>query len=246
MDSAAGGGESGGSTANVGLTRDAVINTALNLMDEHGVEWLSMRRLGDALGVRAPTLYWHFENKQALHDACVQRALEQITLPEVSGGDWRGGVRQFMSSVREQLNRHPSISELMRHSQPPALAQVSAHALALMRSAGLEWEQAYLYCRLMIWRIVGFTGMENSLRDGASSHTVDPDQPNPSAPTRFHLLREWPASVPPQAKALSKSVDLDEMFRADIDVFIHGVEAVRRPAKSRTGRPGIPAAMNDP
>ncbi len=226
MVSTTAGGESSGSTANVGLTLDTILSTAQDLMDTRGVDWLSMRRLADALGVRAPTLYWHLANKQALYEACVQRTLEQITLPEISDGDWRESIRHFMTSVREQLSRHPSVIELMRRCQPPAMERMSTHALELMRSAGLDWKSAYLYCRLMIWRIVGFTGMENTLRIGATSHVVDPDQSNPSALTRFHLLREWPASAPPEARALSTSVDLDEMFLTDIEVFIHGIEAL--------------------
>jgi hypothetical protein len=161
----------------------------------------------------------------------VQRTLERITLPEPAGPDWKQSIRQFMVSVRDQLRRHPSVIDLMSHSQPPAVAGMAAHALDLMRSAGLEWEAAYLYFRVMIWRILGFTAMECTLRAGAASHVVDPDQPVPSIPTRFHLTQEWPAFAPPEARALSTRVDLDEMYLADVELFIHGLAAARRSPK---------------
>jgi AcrR family transcriptional regulator len=48
-----------GRTVAVGLTSDQIVETAVALMDEHGQEWLTMRRLAEHLGVAAPTLYWH-------------------------------------------------------------------------------------------------------------------------------------------------------------------------------------------
>ena len=51
------------------LQRDAVIRTALDLLDEVGIDGLSTRRLAERLGVQSPALYWHFKNKRALLDA---------------------------------------------------------------------------------------------------------------------------------------------------------------------------------
>ena len=60
-------------TVAVGLTRVAVVDAALELMDAHGVDWLTMRRLADHLGVTAPTLYWHVRNRSELLDAANNR-----------------------------------------------------------------------------------------------------------------------------------------------------------------------------
>ena len=225
-------------TGHVGLTPDQIIETALRLMDQHGVEWLTMRRLADALGVRAPTLYWHIASKQELHDSCVQRTLERISLPEASQDDWRRQVRAFMTTMRDQIRLHPSVIDLMRYSTPPAMARMSTQALRLMKAAGLDWEQAYLYCRLMIWRVIGFTGMENTLRRGSYVHQVDAEQPRGAPPTRYHVVEQWPADAPPQARALSTKVDLDEMYQADVEVFIQGIEAIR--ADNRKRKVSIP------
>ena len=197
-------------------------------MDEHGVQWLTMRRLADALGVRAPTIYWHISSKQDLHDSCAQMTLERMLLPEAGQEDWRQQIRSFMRTMRDQIRLHPSVIDLMRYSTPPAMAHMSTRALRIMRAADLSWEQAYLYCRLMIWRVIGFAGMENTLRRGSSVHRVDAGQPRRAAPTRYHLVQEWPADAPPRARAISTRVDLDEMYQADVELFIKGIEAIRQ------------------
>jgi len=223
------------STQNVGLTRERIVDAALRLMDEHGVGEFTTRRLAAELGVRAPTLYWHFPSKQALEDACVEAVLGVLELPETDAGagGWADGVRVLMASVRDQLGRHPSVIALMGRSHPPSVGRVSTEGLHLMRAAGLDWPDAFLFCRLMIWRIVGFTSMEHTLRTSSEVHTVERAQPDRHRPTRFRLRETWPPGAPDEVQALSTAVDLDAMFRADIEVFVAGVEA-----RARARQPG--------
>ena len=108
------------------LDRERIVEAALDLMDEHGIEWLTMRRLADALGVSAPTLYWHLPDKDALHDACVDRALREIEITVADDDDWRGGIRIFMVSMRSQLGRHPSATQLMTRSHHAAVARIAS------------------------------------------------------------------------------------------------------------------------
>ena len=54
------------------LQREAVIRTALELLNDVGMEGLTTRRLAERLGVQQPALYWHFKNKRALLDALAE------------------------------------------------------------------------------------------------------------------------------------------------------------------------------
>jgi TetR/AcrR family tetracycline transcriptional repressor len=54
--------------AGVGIQQEVIVRAALTLLDEVGLEGLTMRRLATALKIQAPSLYWHFPNKQALLD----------------------------------------------------------------------------------------------------------------------------------------------------------------------------------
>ncbi len=210
------------------LGRDRIVDAALALMDEHGVEWLTMRRLADALGVTAPTLYWHLPDKDALHDACVDRAFREIEIPVADPQDWRAAIRTFMSSMRTQLGVHPSVTQLMTRSHPEAVSRIASGAIVLMRSSGLGWDDAFLYCRIMIWRIVGFASMEYTLRTASTLHRPETAHARGASPARFRLEVPWPDDIPPEARNASTLVDLDLMFTTDIEMFIIGVERANR------------------
>ena len=228
--------EDAASAPSAKLDRDRIVETALDLMDQRGVEWLTMRRLAEALGVSAPTLYWHLPDKRALHDACVDRALREITVPTPEGAGWRDGIRVFMRSMRAQLGAHPSATQLMTRSHPEEVSRLASSALALLRAVPLGWDDAFLYCRLMIWRIVGFATMEHTLRTASELHR--PAAEGGSA--RFRLTVPWPDDLPREARDASTLVDLDLMFATDVEVFVHGVERARRTNRSVTRRPARP------
>jgi len=210
------------------LDRPTIVDAALALMDQHGIEWLTMRRLADALDVTAPTLYWHLPDKNALHDACVDRALRDIEIPDADHDDWRAGIRLFMSSMRLQLGEHPSVTQLMTRSHPEAVSRIASGAIALIRSSGLGWDDAFLYCRLMIWRVVGFAGMEHTLRVASELHRPEKKGKRDISPTRFRLTVPWPDDLPPEARNASTLVDLNLMYTTDIELFITGVDRARR------------------
>lgn len=213
------------STQNVGLTREQIVDTALTLMDVHGVDGISMRRLADELGVRAPTLYWHFENKQALHNACVEQVLGALTLPDDATGNWEVGVRSLMRSVRNQLAHHPSVITLMGLATPPAFGRMSSEGVHLMRRAGLDWADSFLYTRLLFWRIVGYTKMELNMQAHSAVSRPEKRQPHADRPTRYESLESFPVDAPARELERATHLDLDEMYEADIDVFLAGVRS---------------------
>ena len=87
------------------LTKERVLAQAIALADESGIESLSMRKLGQALGVEAMSLYNHVANKQALVAAMVDRVIEQFELP----GDepaWDAAIRRCAISAHDVLIEH--------------------------------------------------------------------------------------------------------------------------------------------
>src|SRR5256885_16570584 len=71
------------------LSRDRVLHAAIRYADEHGIASLSMRRLGEVLGVEAMSLYNHVANKAQLLDGMVDLVFAQVELP-TDAADWRG------------------------------------------------------------------------------------------------------------------------------------------------------------
>src|SRR6187402_3882828 len=73
------------------LTRELVLQTALRLADQGGLESLSMRKLGQELGVEAMAVYYHFANKDEVLDGIVDLVWAEIEVP-VAGDDWRSAM----------------------------------------------------------------------------------------------------------------------------------------------------------
>lgn len=87
------------------LHRDAVIRTALELLNEVGEEGLTTRRLAERLGVQQPALYWHFKNKRVLLDALAETILAEHhdrALPR-TGENWRQFLIENARSFRRAL-----------------------------------------------------------------------------------------------------------------------------------------------
>jgi AcrR family transcriptional regulator len=109
------------------LSRERVVETAIALADDHGVDALTMRRLGSALGVEAMSLYHHVSNKDDVLDGMVDAIMEEIGLPE--GPDWKEAMRARATSARAVFKRHPSAIGLAdkRRSPGPATLRHTAH-----------------------------------------------------------------------------------------------------------------------
>src|SRR5437870_12862874 len=81
------------------LSRDRILRTALDLADESGIEALTMRRLGQALGFEAMSLYNHVTNKDDVLDGILDLVLAE-TEPPAPTGDWDAAVRRSAISVQ--------------------------------------------------------------------------------------------------------------------------------------------------
>src|SRR5919202_4302256 len=86
------------------LTRQRVLRAAMALADEHGLDWLSMRKLGQALGVEAMSLYHHVANKGDLIDGMIDLVFGEIELP-ADEDDWKTAMRIRALSARQVLAR---------------------------------------------------------------------------------------------------------------------------------------------
>jgi TetR/AcrR family transcriptional regulator, tetracycline repressor protein len=92
-----------------GLTKAAIVQAALDLLDEAGMDGLTVRALASRLGVQAPALYWHVRNKQALLDEMATRIWRQVGdvmsgLP--AGLPWREVMATYAATVRRELLGH--------------------------------------------------------------------------------------------------------------------------------------------
>jgi AcrR family transcriptional regulator len=140
------------------LTRERILEKALELADEHGLESLSMRRLGGDLGVEAMSLYNHVSNKRDLLTGLVERVAAEMA-PPAFGDDWRADVRAHAVSSSRALRAHPWAINLMLSPQyvTDSRLQTMDRLLARLREAGFGEADVYHAYHAIEGHIFGFS-----------------------------------------------------------------------------------------
>ena len=146
------------------LTLARVLRAAISLADRDGIESLSMRKLGQKLGVEAMSLYNHVRNKEDMLDSMVDIVFNEIDLP-ASGVAWRTAMRQRAISAHQVLLRHPWAIGLMESRATPGPANLRHHdaVLGSLRRAGFSVEMAAHAYSVLDGYIYGFTLTELAL-----------------------------------------------------------------------------------
>src|SRR6476619_5618720 len=93
------------------LSRERVLAAAIGRADAGGIDSLSMRRLAEALGVEAMSLYYYVANKDELLAGMVDLVMSEIDVP--ADGDWKEAIRRSAVSAHDVLRRHPWACGLM-------------------------------------------------------------------------------------------------------------------------------------
>jgi AcrR family transcriptional regulator len=167
------------------LNRDRILQAALELADENGIESVTMRKLGDVLGYEAMSLYNHVANKGDLLDGILDLVLGE-TEPPTPEGEWDEAVRASAISIHAALRRHPwSSSLLMTGSIRPARLRYMDSLLGRLRNAGFSAETTYAIYHLLDGHIFGFALWEA----GYNLKTEDADK---LAASVMPMLADYP------------------------------------------------------
>jgi AcrR family transcriptional regulator len=159
------------------LSRGQVLRAAVALADQGGIGALSMRKLGQALGVEAMSLYNHVASKGDLLDGMIDVVFSEIGLPDSDEG-WKPAMRRRAISAREVLGRHRWAIGLMESRRSPGPATVRHHdaVLGCLRAAGFSVEMTAHAYSLLDSYIYGFALQEASLPFGTAEETAQAAQ----------------------------------------------------------------------
>lgn len=143
------------------LSRERVLRAALRLVDEGGLKSLSMRKVAQALGVQAMSLYNHVANKDDMLDGIVDSVVSEIDLPTLET-DWQTAMRQRASSAHAMLLRHPwaTMPLVSRINVGPAMLRYVDATLCCLCKAGFSLEMADHAWNALDSHIYGFTLQE--------------------------------------------------------------------------------------
>ena len=142
--------------ARLPLSRERVLEAAIRLADEHGVEALTMRRLGQTLGVEAMSLYNHVANKEDILVGIAEMVFSEVELPD--GDDWKAELRKSAISSHDVFRRHPWAPGVLSPDRisPARLLWMEA-VLRTLREAGCSPELACHAYHAYDSHITGFT-----------------------------------------------------------------------------------------
>ena len=140
------------------LSKERLLNAAIVLADEGGIEALSMRRLAKELGVEAMSLYNHVANKDEILAGILDLVTSEIDLPS-DGADWKTAIRLSAISARDVYLRHRWACSLSmsRQSGGPAGLRRADWMLRTLREAGLSNDLIYHAFHIVQSHILGFT-----------------------------------------------------------------------------------------
>lgn len=144
------------------LTRQRVLEAALSLIDQEGLEGFSMRKLGAMLGVEAMALYNHVDNKRDLFDGVIELLIVQGPYPEQPNGTPREELWAFAHAVRDVLRAHPRVLPLVATSplRTQASLAILERLLATLHRAQITGVQAIYALQCLVGFIVGHTWIE--------------------------------------------------------------------------------------
>lgn len=204
------------------LSRDRVLTTAIALADAAGIEQLTMRRLGDELGVEAMSLYNHVANKEDLLNGMVDAVFSEIELPSHSD-DWKTAMRKRSVSFRTVLSRHPWATSLKDSGTNPGPATLRHHdrVLGTLRNSGFSIAMAAHAFSALDSYIYGFALQEKSLPFTTEEET---------AAMAHVMLAQLPANEYPYLAELTADHVLQpgynygDEFPLGLDLLLDGLE----------------------
>ncbi|RVX38422.1 TetR family transcriptional regulator [Nonomuraea polychroma] len=147
------------------LSREHIVAEAVRLLDEEGMDALSMRRLGSRLGAGATSLYRHVTNKDELFELAVDEVFGELTLP--APGDpvaWRAAVADVAHGLRAAILRHPWVAAKLGEAGlsylGPNVLRRSEHLLSVFEGAGFALREADRAMNAVIAYVMGVATSE--------------------------------------------------------------------------------------
>ncbi|MDQ0985301.1 TetR/AcrR family transcriptional regulator C-terminal domain-containing protein [Streptomyces sp. V2I9] len=205
------------------VNRKQVVQVALSLLDETGLEGLTLKRIADELGVRTPTLYWHVSSKQALLDEMATAMVREFAWPATPAGDWREWLTAVAGALRGTLLRYRDGARVLsgRHLTDDSALTMLEVPLRTLADAGFATDEAARAWGILYAYVVGFTIEEQAV------HPASGDRDPRYAPeTRAERID--PESHPLTRKAGTVLLgDFDRRFEHGVRVLVTGLDVVR-------------------
>jgi TetR/AcrR family transcriptional regulator, tetracycline repressor protein len=209
------------------LTRAAVVDRALALVDKSGLDALTIRKLATELGVTPMALYWHFRGKDELLEGLAERVWSEIDLTVDRTAPWTEQIRALLESLLTVLRAHPAAPGLLLHSEKlNAQAALNATELTLdiFRTAGFSPKDASYAARSVLW-----TGITLVLSEPGIESLNDVERTELQRKKQVQLASQPLARYPRLVECaipMTACDDPETHYQFGVDLFIGGLAAI--------------------
>lgn len=200
-----------------GLDRGTIVRAALALLDEVGLDGLTVRRLAAELGVKSPALYWHFRNKQELFNEMSRSLLAPDMGGSHDGESWQGWLTRRAVNYRRMLTGHRDTARLVTGSHPGRMiAQRFEQELQVFIGYGFTPGQGLHAIAAVSAYVTGFVLAEQGQLERRAH----------SGSEELAALTEFPTLV--AAVREGGAPNSDEAFARGLELLLAGISALQR------------------
>ncbi|MDJ0396495.1 TetR/AcrR family transcriptional regulator C-terminal domain-containing protein [Rhodococcus sp. G-MC3] len=218
----------------VRLNKDRVLQAAVGLADEIGIDALSMRRLAQELHVVPMALYKHVANKEELLDGMVEAIVAEID-PAEPGASWKDAVRLRVLSARHALARHPWARRVVesRTAKTPSVLAYMDSFIGMFLEGGLSADLTHHAMHALSGRMWGFT--QELFDDSAEAAGQTAMPPAAQAVMLQQMAELYPniaviaaSSAHDEASIVGQGCDDQFEFEFALDLLLDGFERLHR------------------
>ncbi|OCT11873.1 TetR family transcriptional regulator [Paenibacillus pectinilyticus] len=216
------------STIHTPLDRERIIQAVLTLLQDEGLGSITMRKIADALDVKAASLYYHVKDKEQLQHLLAEQISSDIGLPDESLA-WQDQLREWALQFRLVLHRYREATSIMSATMagsPNRLAHIE-FLYRLFAQSGFSDPHIPWFASMIKNYIYSFVDEENRLIERANSN----DNKGQASETNASRIQALPAERYPHFVRLAHyttAVNWDEEFLFGLKVLIDGFEAQRK------------------
>lgn len=214
------------------LTKDQIVQTAIELLDDEGLEGLNMRSLGKRLGTAATAVYWHVKNKDDLILLAGDHVWHEIELPDLDTLDWRTAATAMATSLHTMLSRHPWLVQALGSHLFYGLgkARHDDHSLAVYEAAGFVGAEAdraaATVFTFVLGSVLGASAMVSLTRrlsrDGVNAQELIQDTMVKASDVAMQFPRLRSRLTTPAA---DYNASPEQTFESGLNALLNGLEA---------------------
>lgn len=199
------------------IAREDIVKAAFRILDEAGLEGITLRKVACSLGIRAPSLYWHFKSKQALIDAMADAMICDVARVIPDGQPWRQTLLQIGREFRLAFKARHDGARVYAGTflATENVLRVGEASIAALMGAGAPARFAATAAMDLVYYTMGFVIEEQSWPGDGSMEALG---------EAFMALAEARFPHCWQARDVWSEVDFDARFEQGLGLMLDGIE----------------------